>query len=225
MGKIIIQEETVKNPITLAGKEAGICWGADVSDNEKNYKRGLTCFEDGHWRTMEFGQIYATIDGYSARVIRELYTHIAGGPTRLQASTRYINYERGFDYIVPKTIEHNPEAKKVYLELMEQIQKSLKELEDLGIPREDSANGLPLGMTTLMVLRTNLRNFVDMSRQRCCNRAYWEFRELMKDFCDALCEYSDEWKLIVERYVGAKCEFSGYCEESRSCGRYPKRER
>ncbi len=224
MGKIIIQEETTKNPITLAGKEAGICWGADVSNPEKNFKRGMTCFQDGHWRTMEFGQIYVTIDGYSARVIRELYTHIAGGPTRLQASTRYINYEKGFDYIVPRKIGQNPEALAVYHHLMDTIQSDLQKLEELGIPREDSANGLPLGMTTLMVLRTNLRNFVDMSRQRCCSRAYWEYRELMKDFCDALSAYSEEWKIIIDKYVGAKCEFTGYCEESRGCGRYPHRE-
>lgn len=49
------------------------------------------------------------LDGYSARVIREWYTHIAGGPTRLQSSTRYISYN-DFDYVVPKTIRKNEAA-------------------------------------------------------------------------------------------------------------------
>ena len=98
MGQITIQEETTKNPITLIGKEAGICYGSDISNSEKNYKRGINNLKSGHGRTMEFPQIFLTIDGYSARVIRELYTHIGGAPTRLQASTRYINYG-DFEYI------------------------------------------------------------------------------------------------------------------------------
>ena len=90
MGKIIIQEHTTKNPLQLMGEEAGCCWGADTTDNEKNYKRGKTCLSDGHGRVSEYPQVYMILDGYSARVIREFYTHIGGGPTRLQASTRYI---------------------------------------------------------------------------------------------------------------------------------------
>ena len=43
MGKVIILPETSTKPITLIGSRAGYCWGADVSDNEKNYKRGLDC--------------------------------------------------------------------------------------------------------------------------------------------------------------------------------------
>ena len=116
MGKIIILEETTKNPITLMGKRAGVCWGANIDDNEKNYKRGLDCLQSGHGRVMEYVNVYMKIEGYSARVIREWYTHIGGMPTRLQASTRYINYEDGFEYIVPPSIEKNKDAEYVYTE-------------------------------------------------------------------------------------------------------------
>ena len=105
MGKVIIQSEyTTQNPITMIGKEAGICWGADITDDNKNYKRGLECLENEHGRTFEFPDIYTVLDGYSARVIREWYTHIGGAPTRLQASTRYIDYEHGFGYVTPPSI-------------------------------------------------------------------------------------------------------------------------
>jgi thymidylate synthase (FAD) len=83
MGKVIIQEETTKNPITLIGKEAGICYGADTENKEKNYIRGLDCLQSNHGRTLEMPSVYAVFEGYSARVIRELYTHIGGAPTRL----------------------------------------------------------------------------------------------------------------------------------------------
>lgn len=90
---------TTRNPITMIGTEAGICWGADTTNEEKNYKRGIDCLENEHGRTFEFPDVYAVLDGYSARVIREWYTHIGGAPTRLQASTRYIDYEHGFAYL------------------------------------------------------------------------------------------------------------------------------
>ncbi len=32
---ITILPETTKNPITLIGKRAGICYGSDISDDEK----------------------------------------------------------------------------------------------------------------------------------------------------------------------------------------------
>lgn len=95
MGTVIILEETTKNPISLIGKRAGVCWGADITDDTKNYKRGMDCIMSNHGRTLEYVNIEMVINGYSARVIREWYTHLGGSPTRLQASTRYIDYTKG----------------------------------------------------------------------------------------------------------------------------------
>ena len=103
MGTITILKETTKNPITLMGERAGICWGADISNAEKNYQRGLDCIKSGHGRVMEYVNVEMVLDGYSARVIREWYTHIGGAPTRLQESTRYIDCEN-FNYIIPKMV-------------------------------------------------------------------------------------------------------------------------
>lgn len=118
MGIITILPETTKNPITLMGQRAGVCWGANVSDNEKNYKRGLDCIKSGHGRVMEYVNVEMIINGYSAKVLREYYTHIGGAPTRLQASTRYINYSKGdgFTYTTPSSID-----KKRILSCMEGI--------------------------------------------------------------------------------------------------------
>lgn len=224
MGTITILPETTKNPITLMGQRAGICWNANVSDDEKNYKRGVDCIKSGHGRVMEYVNVEMVLDDYSARVIREWYTHLGGAPTRLQASTRYINYEN-FGYIVPNSINRNEEALTVYTRVMNFISAGLQDLDNIGIPREDASMILPLGMTTKIVDKRNLRNIIDMSRQRMCNRAYWEYRELFKDICNALREYSDEWKWIVDNLFHAKCDEVGYCTEAKSCGRKPKKEK
>lgn len=226
MGRIIIQEETVKNPISLIGKEAGVCWGANIEDPKKNYKRGLSCIASGHGRTMEFPDVYMIIDGYSARVIRELYTHIGGSPTRLQASTRYIDYEHGFSYVTPPSIANDFKKQSIYEMTMDLIALALRNLEDLGTPREDSALLLPLGMTTKIVLKINSRTLTDMSRQRMCSRAYHEFRNLFNDIIEALSSYSTEWKEFCQLNFMPKCEYLGWCPEEKSCGRYgPKPEK
>ena len=222
MGTIIIQDYTTKEPLQMIGKEAGCCWNADTTDSMKNLKRGIECVLSEHGRTWEFPQVYMEIKDYSARVIREFYTHIGGDPSRLQSSTRYIDYEKGFDYVIPSTIKTNEEAIKIYQSTMDIIRIGMQKLEQLEIPREDCAMLLPLGMNTEVVCRTNFRNLVDMSHQRMCTRAYWEYRQLFKNISEALSAYSDEWKWLVEECFKPKCELVGYCKEKKSCGRIPK---
>ena len=224
MGKVIILEETTKNPITLIGRRAGVCWGADITDDEKNYKRGMDCILANHGRTLEYVNIEMILDEYSARCIREWYTHIGGSPTRLQASTRYINYN-DFDFIVPPSIKNNKdnEAWYIYASTVNTIKGNCRKLENLGIPREDIAMLLPLGMTTKIIDKRNLRNLIDMSHQRLCTRAYWEYRQLFNDVCNALSAISDEWTWIIDNLFMPKCEHLGHCPEKKSCGRKGKK--
>ena len=217
MGTVTLLETTTRKPITLIGERAGICWGADTSVPEKNYQRGLDCIQSGHGRTLEFVNVEMILDGYSARVIREWYTHIGGAPTRLQASTRYINYGE-FEYIVPDSVKDIPLARATYGNAMYTIQKAAEELEKIGVPREDAANLLPLGMCTKVVDKRNLRNLVDMSRQRMCDRAYWEFREMFNDILIELEDYSREWKEVIELTMHPKCKERGGCREKHGCG-------
>lgn len=227
MGIVTILPETTKNPITLMGQRAGICWNVNVSDNEKNYKRGLDCIKSGHGRVMEYVNVEMIIDGYSAKVLREYYTHIGGSPTRLQASTRYIDYSKGdgFNYVTPNSIKNNYKVNKDWEKIMKTINDHIRFWISSGmVPVEDATMALPLAYSSKMVDKRNLRNLVDMSRQRMCSRAYWEYRELLKDICNALREYSDEWKWIVDNLFHAKCDEVGYCTESKSCGRKPKRQ-
>ena len=225
MGKVIVLTDTTVEPMTMIGEMAGICWGSDTKDHEANVARGLDCIRCNHGRTMEYPQIYLLIEGYSARVMRELYTHIGGAPTRLQESTRYVDMT-DFDYVTPPSIAMKPSCNEIYAQHMEDTKDVITQLTQAGVKREDAAMTLPLGMTTKVVLRTNLRNFVDMCHTRLCSRAYWEFRQVMRDSIDSLCFYAPEWDYLdkEERLFVPKCEVMGYCNESKSCGRKIKRE-
>ena len=107
---------------------------------------------------------------------------------------------------------------------MKTINDHIRFLIDSGVPVEDATMLLPLAYSTKMVDKRNLRNLVDMSHQRMCTRAYWEYRQLFNDICKALSEVSDEWNWIVDNLFMPKCEVLGYCPEKNSCGRKPKKE-
>lgn len=226
MGTITILPETTKNPITLMGMRAGTCWNANITDNEKNYKRGLDCIKSGHGRVMEYVNVEMIIDGYSAKVLREYYTHIGGSPSRLQASTRYIDYSKGngFDYVTPQSISKDEDVAATWHSVMRYINTNIQHLINNGVPIEDATMLLPLAYSSKMVDKRNLRSLVDMSRVRMCSRAYHEYRKMFNDICNALREYSDEWKWIVDNLFHAKCDEVGYCTESKSCGRKPEKE-
>lgn len=223
MGRVLVRDYTTKTPLQMIGESAGFCWGSDISDANKNMKRAIECIASGHGRTMEFPDIHLILDGYSARVIREFYTHIGCLPTRLQSSTRYID-AKSFKYVTPPSVFKNEKAKQVYDETMEHIREGYAKLEELGIKREDAAMVLPLGMETVIVDKRNFRNLVDMAKNRMCTRAYWEYRQLMNDICEALSSYSGEWNTLIKLCMKPKCEISGYCTESNSCGRKPKKD-
>lgn len=214
---ITILEETTKYPLQLIGKRAGVCQNSSIDNAEKNIERAKTCIKGGHGRVLEFPNIEIVISGYSARVIREWYTHIGCLPTRLQTSTRYVDCNN-FDFITPRIV--TKEQEEVYNATMDSIKAGYKKLIDLNMSREDAANVLPLGMATKIVDKRNLRNLIDMSRQRMCGKAYWEYQKLFNEIIDSLKNISDEWKWIIENCFHPKCKEMNRCPENKSCGRF-----
>lgn len=225
MGNVIVLPETSTNPIQLIGKVSGICYGSNTTDAEKNLKRGLDCLSNNHGRTLESVDIYLVLDGYSAKVMREVYTHIGGAPMRLQGSTRYIDYaKKGLPCVIPPSIAADRNALAIYESVIDSIVCGAQELENMGIAKEDASMLFPLGMESKMVLKCNLRMLIEMSHQRLCARAFWEYRQLMRDICNALKTLDSEWAYIIDNYMKPKCEIYGYCSETFSCGRHPKKQ-
>lgn len=223
MGKVTILEETPKDPISLMGRMAGVAYGADTSDPEKNYKRGLNCIKSGHHKVLEYADVFMILDGYSIRVMREFGRHQAGMPTYLQSSTRYINY-KNFKYNTPLSIRKNPKASIEYMSVMGHIRDGYEKLLELDIPKEDIAMMLPLAADTSISAKYNARTLMGMAEERLCMRAYHEYRQLMADLIVALGEYSPEWNKLIDMVFKCKCIKKGYCEEEFSCGMRPMKD-
>lgn len=227
--KIELLDGTTENPLQKMGFNAGVCWGAPLDDKEKNIKRAISCIKAGHGRVMEYVDVELVIDDVSARCLRELYTHIGGAPTRLQASTRYISEQSGFDYYTPPKIENNIGCKQMFTEGMGTIQKVYNGLLEEGMTKEDAANVLPLGMMSKMVWKVNLRTLINFCQQRSCTRALKEIRDLTKEIVSLLGSKNEEWNWIAENLLVPKCEQYKYindsfcfCTEQQCCGKHPK---
>ena len=223
MGKVTVYSETTKFPLQLIGRTAGVCWGANINDKERNIKRAKDCINSGHGRVLEWVEIHLLIDGYSARVMREFERHHIGA-SFLQQSTRYCEWKEDTAIVLP------PSVNKVINENESEYPKWCKGfidwidfLSEKGVPKEDIAMFYPLGMETKIVDKRNLRNLVEMSHKRMCRRAYWEFRQLMDDIVSELKKISDEWEWICDNLLVPQCKELGYCPESKGCGKYKKR--
>ena len=53
MGKVIVLDDTSREPLSIIGKSAGICWESDITSDFKNikgYRKILPC---NNWRNKE----------------------------------------------------------------------------------------------------------------------------------------------------------------------------
>ena len=221
MGKITILPQTTKDPLQLIGTTAAICYDADISNKEKNIKRALNCIRSDHGRVLEWPNVEVIIEGYSAKMMREAMRHIVGTSV-LQASTRYIDYEKGFGIVIPPSVSCNKDALETWNTAIDDIKAAMAKLKEIGVPKEDYTNLLPLAYESKMVWKVNLRTLVHFMNVRLCSRAYWEIRDFAKDLKLKLESYSDEWKIISDNLFVPKCEKVGYCIEEKCCGRKPK---
>ena len=219
MGKITILPQTTKDPLQLIGTTSAVCYNADISNKEKNIKRALDCIHSGHGRVLEWPNVEVIVEGFSAKMMREAMRHIVGTSV-LQASTRYIDYEKGFDVITPPSIEGNNEAMEVWCKAISDIKMAMGALKALGVPKEDYTNLLPLAYQSKMIWKVNLRALVNFMNLRTCFRAYWEIREFANMLKKALMEYSPEWEIICKELFVPKCDAVGYCTEAKCCGRH-----
>ena len=147
----------------------------------------------------------------------------------MQASTRYIDYEKkGVPVITQPSIANKEPAKKAWDETIEAIKIGMNKLKALEIPNEDVTNLLPLAYQSKMVWKVNLRTLINFMNKRLCSRAYWEIRQLSNEIKKLVSEYSDEWRQIAdwlfvpycERYKFMNHDFC-FCTESKCCGRHP----
>ena len=195
--------------------------GADLKKQEEFVKKIVA---SGHQSPLEHVKFSFAIQGVSRALTHQLVRHRLASYS--QQSQRYVK-EKDFDYIIPPSIEGNPEAKKEFESLMAAIQQSYTKLSQyLGqdnlsgeTANQDARFALPQAAETKIVVTMNCRELLHFFAHRCCARAQWEIRAL----ADRMLSICLEKLPAVFAEAGAKCEALGYCPDGEKfcCGKYP----
>ena len=202
------------------------CYSADypiniynnTDDEEKMLKLIERVISSGHYSTIEHIQVSFAISNVSRACTHQLVRH--RHMSFSQKSQRYVKEKGQFDYIIPPTIEKEPELKEKFENFMNKISEQYQEFVDAGIPAEDARFVLPNAAASSLVTSLNLRELIHLANLRLCTRAQYEIRTMVKMMCDALTA-EEPW---LKPYLVPKCERYGFCDEDRSCGRKKTRE-
>lgn len=190
-------------------------WEKDPSE-ESMLKLVKKVLQSGHYSTIEHCQYVFTISGVSRACTHQLVRH--RHMSFSQKSQRYVVEEGQFEYITPATVVKSG-LQDEYDAMMVQIADFYEKMIQKGIPAEDARFMLPNATTSSLVASMNLREMIHVANLRLCTNAQHEIRKLVKEIC-ALVVEKEPW---LKEYLVPKCEKNGFCDEIRSCGRFPTR--
>jgi len=219
--KLISKPENMLKTIYTACRT---CYSSDIpqniydsaEDEEKMLKLIERIISSGHYSTIEHIQVSFAISNVSRSCTHQLVRH--RHMSFSQKSQRYVKEKGQFDYLIPPTIERNPELKQKFEDFMKEISNKYQEFTAAGIPAEDARSVLPNACATSLVASLNLRELIHIANLRLCTRAQYEIRTMVKMMCEELIK-EEPW---LKPYLVPKCEKNGYCDEDKSCGKISK---
>ena len=170
----------------------------------------------GHHSVIEHAVFTFSVEGVSRSLTHQLVRHRIASYS--QQSQRYVSMDKP-TYVIPKTVEADPELKKVYEDTMKDIWESYNKLVE-KIPPEDARYVLPNGCTTNITITMNARELFHLFTLRCCNRAQWEIRDL----ADEMLRQCKAVSPVIFANAGPPC-VRGPCPEGKlTCGKPRKKD-
>lgn len=229
-------EEIVASAAKLCYSQVGVDEIME-SQNKDDVDRFLEMLGSiGHESPIEHVSFTFAIEGVSRALTHQLVRHRMASYS--QQSQRYVKLDQ-FDYVIPPSISEDETARKMYDDVMRDIQKKYDELTGIlyeknyghligqGVEEkqakkqaekkaiEDARYVFPNACETKILVTMNARSLKNFFRHRCCERAQWEIREMAT-------------KMLVEvkgaapslfKNSGPSC-VSGQCGEgAMSCGK------
>jgi len=128
----------------------------------------------GHESVLEHASASFLIEG-SRAMTHQLVRHRLASYS--QRSQRYVD-EAGFNFIVPSTIDGNPDALSLFLQTMTMINYAYRKLINMKIPKQDARFVLPNACKTKIITTANFRQWRHMIKLRASVHAQWEIRQI-----------------------------------------------
>lgn len=196
---------------------AEISQGLEEGDTEKFIKKLMSMH---HLSPLEHASFTFGIEGVSRSLLAQITRHrIASFSVKSQ---RYVSENKGFNYIVPPSIEAlGPKAVEKFSLQMDMLQDFYNEWQEaLGgaseVANQDARFVLPNAAETKMVVTMNARELLHFFELRCCDRAQWEIREVAWRMLELVSKVAP----ALFENAGPSCISTGKCSEgAKSCGK------
>ncbi|MBI4686978.1 MAG: FAD-dependent thymidylate synthase [Nitrospirae bacterium] len=225
--KVILLRHT-PNPEETISMAAKLCYSlSDIESlKDKIEAKDQKAFVErlmkmGHMSPIEHASFTFAIEGISRACSHQLVRHRLASYS--QQSQRYVSEEAGFDYVIPEVIKEDGELKRYFEDFMSEAQKAynhiVKRLNERGIKGE-SANQdarfiLPNAAETKIIVTMNARELLHFFKQRCCNRAQWEIRQMAEEMLKLVKEVSP----VIFSKSGPGCLHAPCPEGEYTCGK------
>ncbi|HNW93545.1 MAG TPA: FAD-dependent thymidylate synthase [bacterium] len=168
----------------------------------------------GHHTPLEHITFTFGVEGVSRACSHQLVRHRIA--SFCQQSQRYVEmHDAAHDtFVVPPGIAADPEAEKLYRELMRSARETYAALRARGVAREDARYVLPSATETALVVTMNARSLLNLFALRLCRRAQWEVRTVAEQMLALARQVSPE----IFAAAGPGC-VTGACPEGKNgCG-------
>lgn len=229
-------ERTVAAAAKLCYSSSGINQLNDSLTDEKAASFVEMLSEIGHESPIEHASFTFGIEGVSRSLLAQITRHrMASFSVKSQ---RYVR-EGSFEYVTPPEIAAEPEAKKIYDEIMAEDQerydclaailkeKHIKAFMAEGKDEktaarlaekkaiEDARFVLPNACETQMVMTMNARSLMNFFKVRCCRRAQWEIQDVANQMLALVSAVAPN----IFKNAGPSCLRGGCSEGKMSCGK------
>ncbi|MCF6465861.1 FAD-dependent thymidylate synthase [Clostridium sp. Cult2] len=227
----------------LIASAAKLCYSpvgiSDIEENleNKNVEKFLDVLVNlGHESPIEHVNFTFGVEGVSRTLTHQLVRHRIASYS--QQSQRYVKLDQ-FEYIIPPSIAKNPQAKKLFVNAMEEDQRYYNEITQIlfekyfreyleqGVKEkeakqksekqaiEDARYVFPNACETKIVFTMNARTLLNFFRLRTCNRAQWEIRALAIEMLKTVKKVYP----TLFKNAGPAC-LKGHCPEGNmTCGK------
>ncbi len=185
----------------------------------------------GHESPIEHISFTFGIEGVSRACTHQLVRHRVASYS--QQSQRYVDLSETYKYITPPAIKEDEELLSLYDKANEEIFDNYKKISNIlekkyienGMKEKDAKKKaiedaryiLPNACETKIIVTMNARELLHFFKERCCNRAQWEIREVANQMLDLCLEVAPN----IFQKAGAPCVFGKCKEGAMSCGHRP----
>lgn len=173
------------DPEYVIGQMAGICYGSQNDDREKNIKRAAHCVDKGHLATLRFAHATFHISGISRacshQFVRSKHLDF------LQRSQRYCD-ETKSDIVVPDAISSNETALADFNFVIAHSFDVYRQMLEQGIKKEDARMVLPTCSETELIVVGNFQAWIDFINLRNNKESQWEIRAVAQEIKQQLAE-------------------------------------